>query len=77
MSSHPLTNFELQKYYRNKPWFNVVYSRNNFPEVKDWVYALNHNECKSIGTHKRTLRVNGDNVTYFFSFWVEHIVKDF
>ena len=29
MPLHPLTNFEIQKYYDNKPKFNGVYSRNN------------------------------------------------
>ena len=29
MPSHPLTNFEIQKYYENDPKFNGVYSRNN------------------------------------------------
>ena len=29
MPSHPLTNFEIQKYYENEPRFNVVFSRNN------------------------------------------------
>ena len=27
ISYHPLTNFETQKYYQNKPKFNGVYSR--------------------------------------------------
>ena len=27
--SHPLTNIEIQKYYRNKSRFNAVYSRDN------------------------------------------------
>ena len=26
---HPLTNFDIQKYYENEPKFNGVYSRNN------------------------------------------------
>ena len=26
---HPLTNFEIQKYYQNEPRFNGVYSRDN------------------------------------------------
>ena len=26
---HPLINFEIQKYYKNKPRFNGVFSRNN------------------------------------------------
>ena len=29
---HPLTNFEIQKYYKNEPRFNGVFSRNNLPE---------------------------------------------
>ena len=27
MQPHPLTNFEIQKYYQNEPKFNGVYSR--------------------------------------------------
>ena len=30
MPPHPLTNFEIQKYWQNEPKFNGVYSRNNF-----------------------------------------------
>ena len=29
MSPHPLTNFEMQKYYQNEHKFNGVYSSNN------------------------------------------------
>ena len=32
MLPHPLTNFEIQKYYKNEPRFNGVFSRNNLPE---------------------------------------------
>ena len=35
MPPHPLTNFEIQKYYQNKPKFNGIYSRNNLPQIKD------------------------------------------
>ena len=34
--SHPLTNFEIQKYYGNEPRFNGVFSRNNLPKKKGW-----------------------------------------
>ena len=34
MLPYPLTNFEIQKYYENKPKFDGVYSRNNLPKVK-------------------------------------------
>ena len=30
----PLTNFEMQKYYKNEPEFNGVFSRNNLPKKK-------------------------------------------
>ena len=29
MLPHPLTNFEIQKYCKNEPRFNGVFSRNN------------------------------------------------
>ena len=32
---HPLANFEIQKYYKNEPRFNGVYSMNNLPKTKD------------------------------------------
>ena len=36
MLPHPLTNFELEKYYQNEPRFNGVYSRNSLPKkMKD------------------------------------------
>ena len=35
MPPDPLTNFEIQKYDWNEPKFNIVYSRNNSPEIKD------------------------------------------
>ena len=34
MSPHPLTNSETQKYYKNKPRFNGVFSRNKLPKKK-------------------------------------------
>ena len=30
MLLHPLTNFEIQKYYQNEPKINGVYSKNNY-----------------------------------------------
>ena len=76
MPLHPLTNFEIQKYYQNEPKFNGVYSRNNLSKLKDGVYVINLDEFKSIGTHYIALYVNGNNGTYFESFGFEHIVKE-
>ena len=41
MPSHPLTNFEIQKYYQNEPKFNGVYSRNNLSKIKDGMFIIN------------------------------------
>ena len=35
MPSHPLTNFEIQKYYQNELRFNDVYSRDNLSRIKN------------------------------------------
>ena len=51
MLLHPLTYFEMQKYYQSEPKFNGVYSRNNLPKIKDGAYIINLDEFKSIGTH--------------------------
>ena len=35
ITSHPLTNFEIQTFSQNERTFNGVYSRNNLPEIND------------------------------------------
>ena len=48
--SHPLTNFEIQKYYQNEPRFNGVYFRNNSPKkIKDGAYVINLDEYAVAG----------------------------
>ena len=76
MPPHPLTNFEIQKYYKNEPRFNGVYSRDNLPKIKDGAYVINLDEYSDIGTHWVSLGVHNNNVTYFDSFGVEHIPKE-
>ena len=81
MPPHPLTNFEIQKYYQNEPRFNGVYSKDNLPErssteIRDGAYAINLNEYSDIRTHWFALHVQNNNVTYFDSFGVEHIPKE-
>ena len=44
MPPHPLTNFEIQKYYQNERRFNGVYSRDNFQKIKDGPYIINLGE---------------------------------
>ena len=69
----PLTNFEIQKYYKDKPKFNSDHSKNNLSKIKDGTYVINLDEYESIRTHWIALYVNDNNVTYFDSFGVEHI----
>ena len=76
MPPHPLTNFEIQKYYQNESKFNGVFSRDNLPnKKKDGAYVINIDEYSDIGTHWIALWVN-NNVTYFDSFGVEHVSKE-
>ena len=76
MQPHPLTNFEIQKYYQNEPRFNGVYSRGNLTEIKDGAYVINLDEYSDIGTRWVALYVNNNSVTYFDSFGIEHIPKE-
>ena len=70
---HPLTNFEIQKYYKNEPRFNVFFSRNNLPKkIKDGAYVINLDEYVDVGTHRIALFCNRNEIIYFDSFGVEH-----
>ena len=59
MPSHPLTNFEIQK-YENESKFNGVFSRNNLSKIKDGAYVINLDEYKSIRPHWIALYVTGN-----------------
>ena len=86
MPPHPLTDFEIQKYYQNKPRFNGVYSGDNLPErsstecnsveIKNEAHVINLDEYSDIRTHWIAFYVLNNNVTYFDSFGVEHIPKE-
>ena len=77
MPPHPLTNFEIMKYYENESRFNGVYSRDNLPnKIKDGAYVINLDEYSDIGAHWVSLYVKNNDITYFDSFGVEHIPKE-
>ena len=61
MLSHPLTNFDIEKYFQNETKFNGVYWRNNIPKKEDGTYVINLDENKSIGTHLIAFYVNDNN----------------
>ena len=76
MPPHPLTNFEIQNYYQNEPRFNEIYSRDNPHKIKDGAYVINLDEDSDIRTHWIGLYASNNNVIYFDSFGVEHILKE-
>ena len=77
MSPYRLTNFEIQKYYENEPWFNGFYSRSNLSEkIKDGAYVINLDEYADVGTHWIALFCNRSEIVYSDSFGVEHAPEE-
>ena len=77
MLPHPLANFEIQKYYKNEPRFNGVFSRNNlFQKIKDGGYMINLDEYGDVGTHWIALFCKKNEIVYFDSSGVEHIPEE-
>ena len=65
MLPHPLKNFEIQKYYKNEPRFNV-FSRINLPKkIKDGAYVIILDEYADVGTHWIALFCNKNEIVYF------------
>ena len=75
MPPHPLTNFEIQNYYKNELRFNGVYFRDNLPKTKNRAYVINLDEYEDIGTHWIALYIKNNEVIYFDSFPVEYVPK--
>ena len=66
----PLTNFEIQKYYKNEPR----------KKIKDGTYVINLDEYADVGTHWIALFSKKNEIVSFNSFGVEYIceeIKDF
>ena len=64
MLPHPLTTFEIQKYYQNEPKLNGIYWRNDLPKTKDGAFVVNPDEYKLLQTYWITLYVNGGNAMW-------------
>ena len=74
--SHPLANFEIQKYYQNEPRFSGVYSKDNLlDKIKDVAYVIHLDEYSDMGTHWIAFYAL-NNLTYFDSFVVENFPKE-
>ena len=78
MPPHPLTNFEIRKYYQDEPRFNGAFSRNNLPKkIKDGAYLINLDEYADVGTHQIALFCNENKILYFNSFGAENVPEEF
>ena len=74
---HPLTNFEMQRYYQNEPRFNGAFWRNTLLlKIKDGAYVINLDEYADVGTHWIALFCNRNEVVCFDSFGVEHAAEE-
>ena len=67
MLPHPLTNFEIHKYYRNEPRFNGVFSRDNLSKIKDGTYVINLDEYSDICTNWVALHVKNIMLLIFIA----------
>ena len=76
MPLHPITKFEIQKYYHNQPRYNGVYSRDKLQKIKDEAHVINFDEYSDIATHWIALYILNNGITYFDNFGVEHILKE-
>ena len=77
MPPHPLANLEIQNYYKNEARFNGPFSRNNFPiKIKDGAYVINLDEHADVGIHWIALFCNRNEIVYFNSFGVEHVLEE-
>ena len=75
--SHPLTNFEMQRYYQNEPRFSGAFWRNTFLlKIKDGAYVINLDDYADVGTHWIALFCNRNEVVCFDSFGVEHAAEE-
>ena len=73
---HPLTNYEIQEYFKNEKRFKGVFYRDNLPKLKKGAYVINLDHSKNTGTHCVVIFCQKDEVIYFDSFGVEYIPKE-
>ena len=77
MPPHPLTNFEIEKYYQSEPRVNRVFSRNNLPNTtKDGAYLINFDEYEDVGAYWISLFYRKTKIVYFDGFGFEHVPEE-
>ena len=73
MPSHPLTNFEIKRYYQHEPRSDGFHSRNTLSIIWYGVYVSDLNEYAN---HYVAIYLKNHKVTYFDSFSVEDISEE-
>ena len=77
MPPHPLTNFDIQKYYENEPRFNGVYSRYNLPRRnKGWGIRNKPWWICRCGHTLDCFICNRSEIVYFDNFDFEHVPEE-
>ena len=77
MPPNPLTNFEIQKYYQNKPRLYGDFSRDNSAnEIEDEAYVIDLDEYADFATHWITLFFSKNEILYFDSFGAEYVPEE-
>ena len=78
MPHHPLTNFEILKYYQNEPRFNGAYSRDNLSKrIKDGAYVVKLDKYANVGTYWTALFCKRSEIFYFDSVGFENVPEGF
>ena len=78
MPHHPLTNFEILKYYQNEPRFNGAYSRDNLSKrIKDGAYVVNLDKYANVGPYWTALSCGRSEIVYFDSVGFENVPEEF
>ena len=78
MPHHPLTNFEILKYYQNEPRFNGAYSRDNLSKrIKDGAYIVNLDKYANVGPYWTALSCGRSEIVYFDSVGFENVPEEF
>ena len=77
MLPHPLTNFEMQKYYEKDQnlmeYFQKIIC---LKKIQDGAYVINLDEYADVGTHWIALFCKKSEIVYFDSFGIEHIPEE-
>ena len=77
MPPHPLTIFEIRKYYQNELRFNVfILEIICLKKIKDGAYVIKLDEYADLGIHWITLFCKRNEIVCFESFGVEHVPEE-